>query len=172
VVLLDGYVISRNAKDPNFFGAYPVKIKKFTIVVFEYENGKFDLRLGDFSFNEEINKKNSPRVENLADDELVNRKRRHQTNKEKNREKLVIDFKGIHEKNDHLKGINSPLSAGVHRYNPFDDIVEGDEYSHKVIESNFVSHSPRGRTNQNHCNSAEKSPMSGGSPSNLNIFDD
>ena len=166
VVYLDGYIVSRNSKDPKFYGAYQVKIKKFTFVVFEFENNKFDLRLGNFSFSEEFLKMDS---QHHGEDFLKKEKKRETRKKSKER-KIKIDI-GCIEETGFVES-KSPKTADVHRYNPFDDIIEGDEYSHRVVETNPFTHSPPGGMTLKFSTLGDHPhfPVSSASP--LNIFDE
>ena len=168
VVYLDGYVVSRNSKDPKFYGAYPVKIKKFTFVVFEFENNKFDVRLGNFSFSEELTKLNSP---HHGEERLRRDSHKAEKLRKKSKEKKIrLDIECIKE--PQVNESKSPKTADVHRYNPFDDVIEGDEYSHKVIETNQITHSPPAHMTKQYKTLADHPhfPVSSASP--LNIFDE
>ena len=177
VVYLDGYIVSKNYRNSEYFGNYPVAIGKYTIVVFETDNNEFDLRLGELSFSYLLTEpkaslKSSKTSKNLEKKEKIDYKRR-QSQKLIEKNKLIqttnlLDFDQAAPTNPshpekHIQHSTSPEP----RYNPFDDLIFNDPHPPLRVNSNINSNklidfeTPSPLYNPNSCDT---------SPHLLNLF--
>jgi hypothetical protein len=137
-VYLNGYIVSKHMKDSQYFGNYPVKIGKYTIVVYETDENEFDLRIGELYFSQVLGNpkhglKGSRSAKSVVRKEEKKGGKRRKTQKEfgfkdhLKEDGHLIDLdcivdSGIKSKVE-IKGLNDPFTPPP-RYNPFDDLVE------------------------------------------------
>lgn len=151
VVYLDGYIVSKNYRNSEYYGNYPVKIGKYTIIVFETDNNEFDLRLGELSFSHlETSPKNpiksTKSLKDIEKKDKIDYKRR-QSQKLLEHNKIIQTANLLDLDQEPATNLNpshsethiqEPLSPQP-RYNPFDDLIEKGQHPILRVSSNINS---------------------------------